>query len=362
MIEVSDLARAVINNGTFTYRMMVSSWQGDELLADDVPVASASEDSDRSLNVPERVTFTVPAWDRGVSWLPTTTDHPLAAYGQTLKVSLGVDIGPDGTEWFQRGEFVIVSSTTSDDGKTVEVVAASLLYLVQEAGFVGPFQPSGTLASTLRALIEPAVSANLDNAPADRAVPSAINWDTDRIGALYNLLDAWPAVPFMNEQGYLEVLSDSTPTAPVRSFTNTPGGTLVAAAGTSTREGGFNVVVATGQASDLGEVRGQAYVTSGPWSYGTGSANPLPVPFGYASPLLTTQAQCNVAAATVLARKMRQAVLRRYTITCVPDPTIQLGDPVAITNDEVTDLLCTVETLQLPYVPGPMTMTAVSVA
>ena len=105
---------------------------------------------------------------------------------------------------------------------------------------------------------------------------------------------------------------------------------------------------------------GQALVTTGQWAYLTGQANPLPVPFGYSSPLLTTVEQCTLAARTVLARKQRQAILRRFTITCTPDPTIQLGDPVAITTGTLSGLLCTVEAFTLPYVPGMMTMTVVS--
>ena len=135
---------------------------------------------------------------------------------------------------------------------------------------------------------------------------------------------------------------------------------MVRASGSSTRDGAFNVVVATGNAADGSEVRGQAYVDSGPWAYSGGVANPLPVPFGYASPLLTTQNQCTAAAQTVLNRKMREAILRRFTIVCVPDPTLQLGDCVSITNDDVTDLLCTVEDFTLPYKPGEMSLTVVS--
>lgn len=360
MIATSEIVRSMLDSGSsFTYHLKVSSWLGDELLAEDVPVAAASEDSDRSINVPERVTLTVPRVDQGYDWTPTTDEHPLAAAGQTLKVSLGVGQGADGIEWFQRGEFLI--QDTQEDTDSVQVTAVGLLALIEEARFVAPFQPTGTIASTLRELIEPALTANLENAPADRAVPtSAVNWDTDRLGALYELMDAWPADLRVNEQGYLEIVTDTDPTVAVRSFTNGVGGTLVTASGSSSRDGGFNVVVATGQASDGNEVRGTAYVSSGPWSYGAGPANPLPVPFGYASPLLTNNGQCAAAALTVLRRKMRLAVLRRYTVTAVVDPTIQLGDPVAVTTDHVTDLLCTVEALQLPYTPGAMTLTVVS--
>jgi hypothetical protein len=359
VIPVSATARAILD-GSYTYHLRVSSWLGETLLADEVPVAAATEDSDRSLNVPERVSFTVPRQADGFDWTPTTDTHPLAAKGQTLKVTLGVSLGTAGIEWFQRGEFLIIESV--DDGESIRVTAAGLLYLIDEAKFASPFQPTGTIASTLRQLIEPALTADLDSAPADRSVTAglAASWDNDRLAALRDLLDVWAADMFVNEQGYLEVVPDVTPTAAVRSFTNARGGTLVSASGSSTRDGGFNVVVVTGYAADGGEVRGVADVNNGPWSRFGGAANPLPVPYAFSSPLLTTNFQCISAAYTILRRKMRQAVLREFTVTCTPDPTIQLGDPVAITTDYVTNLLCTVEALTLPYVAGAMTLKVVS--
>lgn len=358
MITVPDATRAVIDSGSFVYHVTATSWLGDELLAENIPVSGGSEDSERGLNVPERIVLQVPRNDRGVNWAPTSDTDPLAAAGQIIKVMLGIQVrGLDGIEWFQRGEYVIVS--TEEDGDSVRVTAAGKLYLVQEAGFVAPFQPSGTIAETLRALIEPALSADLDAAPDDRSVPVAINWDS-RLGAVNELLDAWPAAARVNEVGYLEVTEDTVPTDPVRSFIAGEGGTVIRADGTSTREGGFNVVVVTGTAADGGEVRGQAEVTSGPWAYDGGPANPLPVPFGYSSPLLTTQAQCTAAAQTILRRKMRESVLRRYRVRCVPDPTIQVGDCVALTAGDLDGLLCTVESLALPYTPAEMAMTVVS--
>lgn len=364
MISTSETVRSLLDSGaSYTYHLKVSSWLGDELLAAEVPVAAASEECDRGLSVPERVTFTVPREAAGYDWTPTEDTHPLAAAGQTLKVSLGVGQGADGIEWFQRGEFLI--QDTQQQGESISVTAVGLLALVEEARFVAPFQPTGTIGSTVRELIEPALTANLENAPSDRAVPtSAVNWDTDRLGALYELMDAWPADLRVNEQGYLEIIADVVPDTDdtVRSFIQDTGGTVIELAGSSTRDGGFNVVVATGQSADGNEVRGIAYVSTGPWAYGVGSANPLPVPFGYSSPLLTTNGQCTAAAQTVLRRKMRQAVLRQYTVTAVPDPTLQLGDPVLVFLGTGEPFVATVEGMGLPYTAtGPMVLKVVSV-
>lgn len=365
MIAVSDTVRSMLT-GSFVRYVQVQAWLGDQLLADDVPVSAGDEDTDRSIRVPERVTLTVPKRARGVDWTPTSDSSPLAAKGQTLKISLGVGIGPDGVEYFQRGEFLISDTEENTDGLSLTVTVVGLLALIDEADFIAPFQPSGTIASTARSLVEPAVTLDLGMAPTDRAVPtSAVNFDSDRLQAFYDLLDAWPAVPRMNEGGYIEVLPDTVPTAAdaVRSFTNGLGGTVVSASGKSSRDGGFNTVVATGYAADGTEIRSVAYVTSGPWAYPGGASNPLSVPFVYSSPLLTTAAQCLAAAVTVRNRKMRQAVLRTFVITAVPDPTLQVGDAVLVSTDYDTDLLCTVEAMGLPYfATGPMTLTVVSVS
>lgn len=364
MISTSETVRALLDTGaSFTYHLRVASWLGDTQLADDVPVAAANEEGDRGLSVPERVTFTVPREADGYDWTPTTDTHPLAAAGQTLKVSLGIGQGADGIEWFQRGEFLI--QETDQQGESISVTAVGLLALIDEARFVAPFQPTGTIGSTVRELIEPALTANLENAPSDRNVPtSAVNWDTDRLAALYELMDAWPADVRVNEQGYLEIIADTVPTTDdtVRAFSEDTGGTVIEASGSSTRDGGFNVVVATGQSADGNEVRGIAYVNSGPWQYGVGAANPLPVPFGYSSPLLTTNGQCTAAATTVLRRKMRQAVLRQYTVKALPDPTLQLGDPVLMFLGDGEAFVATIEGISLPYTAtGPMTLKVVSV-
>lgn len=343
MITVSDAARSVLGR-SFVYHVRVESWLGGELLADDIPIVSGSEDSDRALSVPERVSLSVPRLDRGVTWSPVSADHPLAANGQRLKVSLGIGVGGGVVEWLTRGWVVVESAVTRGD--VVDVTGVGLLSLIEEARLVSPFQPSGTLGSTLRGLVEPALTVDLSAAPTDRSVPAGMNWDEDRLGAVYELLDAWPADITVDPEGFLAVTPTSTG-SPVGALTDGAGGTAVSVDGESTREGAANVVVARGNASDGGQVQGVAYDTAGPKRMG-GPFNPLPVPTFYYSPLLTTVAQCNAAAATILARRKRETA-RRFTAECVPDPTLVLGDVLTVTTAELDAVPCSVESLTLPY-------------
>lgn len=353
MIEVSDKCRSILNGRSFKYLVRAQSWLEGRLLSDEVPISAASETSTRANNVPEYVTFTVPGKMRGFDWSPTTDDHPLSSNGQELRVQLGIDLGPDGVEWIQRGVFRIQEA--EDDGNgAVDVTATGLLAIVQESRFPTPYKPTGTMASTIRGLVEPGLSVAFTGL-VDRSVPAGINYDQDRLTALNEVLDAWAAESVVTPDGYLLVFANSTPTEPVLSLTHEVGGTIIKAVGSSTREDGYNVVIASGSKADGTEVVGRANVLTGPQRYG-GPWSPLPVTFEYSSPLLTTVAQCTAAATSIRNRKQR-SVGRQFVITCVPDPTIELGDPVAVTTEHVTDLLCTVEAMTLPYVPGEMVLT-----
>jgi hypothetical protein len=351
---MSAEALAIVQR-SFVMEVRAESWRDGELLADDIPVADGGEDLDRSLNVPERVTLTVPREVRGVDWDPgADPDHPLASFGQQLHISYGVDIG-GGFEWLQRGWFLITDSAA--DGDTVTVTAQGLLTLVDEARFVSPFQPASgdTLVSTVRALVEPALTVQFGDALVDRAVPLAMQWDEDRLGALNEVVDAWPADTRVTEDGILLVDELDDTGSPVLELTDGVGGTVVRWQGATTRDGAFNVVVAQGENTDGNQLRGTAYDLTSPYRI-DGPFSPLPVPYFYSSPLLTTVAQCRKAAQTTLAR-LRRTASRRLNVTMVPHPGLQLGDVVSVTGAGLTAALCMIEALSLPYMPGTMTLT-----
>ena len=354
MIGMSAAAAEIVGTRSFTIRHRVESWLGDQLLAEDVPVSAAVEEGDRSLRVPETLNLIVPRLDRGTRWTPTTIDHPLAANGQRLRVLLGIDLSYGVTEWLQRGWFLVQDTPPPAGTDDVSVLAVGLLGLVDEAQLVSPFQPSGTIVSTLRALVEPALTVDVTGAPADRAVPAGLNWDEDRLQAVLEVLDAWPATAAVDPDGVLVVSAVTDPGAPVLTLTDGAGGTVLYAAGGSTREGAANAVVARGTAADGQNVQAVQYVQSGPKAYG-GLFNPLPVPEVFYSPLLTTAAQCRAAAATVAARRQREQA-QALIAEIVPHPAVQLADPATVTTADYDGLPVTVDAYRLPYVPDGTAM------
>jgi hypothetical protein len=372
MITVSDTARALIDSGRYVYHVRASSWLNGVLLADNVPIASGGEDGDRSLNVMERVTLTVPRRAHGVDWTPVDEYSPLAARDQTLKIQLGIGQGVNEPEWFQRGEFLITE--TIPDGDTLSVTCASLLTLTDEAKFSTPFQPASTatLGSTLRKLVEPDVLVDLSAAPQDRPISLTwINWDTDRLAAMWALLDAWPADAIMTEQGVLKVFGTTPPSTPVRTFTDEAGGTVVTAAPTSRRSDPTTLLIVTGYASNGSEIRRAQLVRpptppSRPQTAReilleeirrrTGvKAKPVKVD----TSLITEAAVAAAVARYMASRVARRWHVKRLLIECPPDPTLQLADCVGVWADGVWTV-GTVEAIDLPYTPGAMRLEVAS--
>jgi hypothetical protein len=348
MIELTDTALGVLA-GSYRYFIRVESWRRGELLADDVPILSGTEHFDRALRVPQRVELSIPRTSPGYSWVPDTDDHPLANWGQRLKINLGVGLGHGNVEWFTRGEFLIVDS--EGDGDEVTVSAANLLSLIEEARLVSPYQPAGTLKSAVRGLVEPALTVIFDPALVDRAVPT-LQFEEDRLTELWSVLDAWPADATVTPDGYLYVHQVEEIDGPTSATASLNAVTIRTGAGAD-REGAANAVVARGTAADGGQVQGVAYDTlpTSPTWYG-GPFNPLPVPEYFYSPLLTTVAQCATAARTILWRRQRRT-MRPFTLKCTPQPHLQPGDVVETRDNRV----CIIEAGQLPLTPGQGEMT-----
>jgi hypothetical protein len=358
VIELSDIAAAAVETAGVSVRYVrVESWLGGTLVADDIPVVSATEDQDISLRVPERLTFTVPMLDGTTSWVPSAYDSALGAFGQRVRVSLGIEITAGQVEWINRGWFLINTSETDND--SVQVEALGLLSLVDEADLPNEYQPAAgaTLASICRDLVEPGITINDDAAPADRTAASSITWSDNRLDSLSAVLDAWPAEASISADGYLVITSppgDPDTADVVLELTDGTGGTVIDYGGTVTREGAFNAVVAKGQYPDTDATRaGQeiiqtAYDTdpASPYVQG-GTFSPYIVPYGYSSPLMTTPAQVLAAARTRL-RSLRRAAALTLKVSAVPHPGIELGDVVLLTSTRlgISEALGTVDGLR----------------
>lgn len=331
MIDISDQAAAVMAEGGYVMYTRIESWRGPELLDDDIPVDSGTESIDVTSAVPETIELTVPRLVRGTSYSPgSSADHPLASWGQRLRVYVGVGLGSQ-VEWIRRSWFYITDTGT--EGDTVTVTADGLLGLIQEANFISPVTAAGNYTTMVRQLVEPTLTVDFTNAPADRAVPAGLVWTDGRLDALHELLDAWPATAFVDQDGVLQVVAVGDTSTSSLDLTDGRDGTTMQWGGSTSRDGAASAVVARGYDSTGADVQAVAYDRSptSPTNY-DGPFSSLPVPFVFFSPLLTTVAQCQAAANTILARRQIQAS-RTITTEAVPYLALQARDGVTATAE-----------------------------
>ncbi|GAA1404114.1 hypothetical protein [Oerskovia paurometabola] len=319
-------------SGTCGWAPVVSSWLGGRLLDADVPVRRGRVVAQVGQRVPERLTLTVPRFDGLRDMRPgDRVDHPLARYGQELQVSILVSSAVDTDTWETRiGRFLVTDWDDGDDG-TITVIAAGRLRRVEDAKLTSPTQPGtgATLMSEARRLLPAGMSAAFAPGLADRLCPAAMAWSEDRLAALREIADAWPALLRTDEWGQV-VFRRPLAAVPVPVLTLRDGerGALASAGRSDTREGAYNQVVARSSAAGVEDVQAIAQQTAGPLSvhgqYG-------PVTKIWSSPLVVTTEQALAAAQTMLASSILPAT--SVPVRCVPDPRIDLDDPVEIGRD-----------------------------
>jgi hypothetical protein len=314
----------------------VSSWLGTTLLSASVPVVAGIFEESDSQQIPEKVTLTVPATDVGVSWDPKGDPrHPLADFGQRLFVITTVRT-PRGATWeIPLGWFEIQSWDLADDESTLAVTATGLLQVVAGDKLASPEQPrpGGTFASEFRRLMSGGIPVSIDPALTDRACPSSFTWDEDRLGALYELADSWPARIVTNPDGTVQVTVPlGLVPSPVLTLANGTGGVLMTAPRSSSRAGRYSAVVARSSADTVTStpIQGEYLTTTGPYGIGTYGV----VRRRAASPMLATVPAAQAMARTIAEDSQRQA--RTITVTLPPDPRIQRGDPIGLAWDDLT--------------------------
>lgn len=336
--------------GACLWRPRVTSWLGGRLLAAQVPILGGKVTAKTTDDVLEQLTLTVArtsAAEAGgdvVDWRPTSTDAPLARFGQTLDVSIIVTSVITGQAWETRIGRYQIKDWDDDDAGLITVKGESLIARPRDDKLRTLSSPSGTFVSEVRRLLPAGMGVSFDTALTDRAVPQSMSWSTDRWKNLTEIAAAWPALIRIDAWGQLVFRAPlpSVP-SPVLTLRDGVGGTLISAPRADSRADAYNLVVASGSSTDAADVQGVAAVTAGPMS--------INGPYGavvkeWSSPLLETQGQANAAAATMLANSVRPA--QSVPVTIAPDPRLQLDDAVAVLRGDDTPLWGWVTGYELP--------------
>jgi hypothetical protein len=319
----------------------------------DLPVTSGSVTVDATSQVRRIGTVGIGA---GIYWPDDPLDI-LSPLGSELAVEYGILLPSGLTEWIPviRGPITDVarSRPTTGNEAALTVTVADRSSKVAEARMDQPTQTvaSATTVSEIRRLItEVLPTVTVTDLTGSTQVAAQIDIERERwADGVEKLADSIGAEVFADPLGAFVI-------RPQPLLTNTPVWTVAAGAGgllisideKKTRDLTYNRIVASGQRTD-GIPPVWAVVSD------TDPTSPTYIngPFGiktrfFASPLLTTTAQCTSAATSWLARTT--GMHGSVTLTVLPNPALDVGD-VLLVRDGAVATAHIIDTLTVPLSP-----------
>lgn len=272
----------------------------------------------------------------GAPLWPEGAGSPLTPYGtHELFVERGVAFGGGTIEFVSLGYFRIntVEQPDAPNGP-IRIAGSDRMSMIIDSKLTTAvqFAPSDTYGDVVSALAVDAyadVEIEWDDPDVEGdAIGRTAIVESDRYAFIRELVVAVGKAAYFDHRGVMLIRTPPSSGYPSWVVSRGRQGVLVSAGRSLSRDGVYNGVLATGEALDTEPpVRGLA-VDSTP-----GSPTLWGGPFGkisreFASPLLTTEAQCRLAAATVLRKSL--GLPYNVDMTAVPNPALEPDDLIAI--------------------------------
>lgn len=269
------------------------------------------------------------------SW-PTRPSDTLAPYGNEIYVQRGIDYGNGQTEWVGLGYYRIDNPEQSETPHgSVDISASDRMAGIVDARFLSPRQfPSAAsrgqvVDSLIKEVYPSAVIQWDDTAVRDASLGRTISAERDRAQTLTDLVTSLGKIGYFDHRGIYVVRTPSTVTgAPNWTVDAGENGVLVKMSRAITREGIYNVVVASGEATDTAPPSWAAVAdlsANSPTRYGGRFGQ---VPRFYTSPFITTTQQARDAASTLLRKSL--GLPYQVSLEAVPNPALEPDDVIQV--------------------------------
>jgi hypothetical protein len=325
MIAVSDRWPVAV---TASHRVahQVQVWRGGQLLVADLPVSGGTVVRDHGAAITSSADVEV----ADPAFLPAVAQDPLMPLGSELRILLGIRYADATVELVQVFAGPVVATPTAPTATAgFTVRAEGWLRYVADDRFLAPYAPTGSAAAAITALLRESVpGAVVEVAVPDRAVPTGLLFEEDRLQAVHDLAAGLGAVVRERRDGGFRIAADDPPdpaAVPVREFVHGQRNTMLSRTEPElTRDERYNAVVAFNPHDDTVRALARIEDPASPVRWGG--------PFGrkvlfYSSPLLTA-ATVQAAAATRL--DGLRGRIRKIDADIGPDPSLEPGDHVRI--------------------------------
>jgi len=314
----------------FRARVCTTFQTGTNPTGTEIPILSGDVVSSATADVRSTLSLTT-----SQAWPRLSTDL-LAPYGNELYVERGIRYGNGQTEWVGLGYFRIDTPEQDEapDGP-ITMACPDRMAGIADARFLTPrqFTATTTRAALVNTLITEAHASAViewDDVPLSaQQVGRTVVGEQDRAGLLRDFLTSLGKVGYFDHRGVFVIKTPPDITgSPSWTIDAGRDGVLVQMSRSLTREGVYNVVVATGEAGDTtAPARGVATDTAptSPTRYG----GPFgPVPRFFSSPFITTNTQATTAAAALLRKSL--GLPYQVDLTAIPNPALEPYDVVSV--------------------------------
>lgn len=246
----------------------------------------------------------------GTKAWPSHRDDLFAPYGNEIFVERGVKYGNGQTEWVSLGYFRIYTTEQEapPDGP-LRIAGKDRMSGIIDGRLLNPVQfvATKTRGDVVTQLVQDVYAGAViewDDTANLVPIGKALVADEDRYGFLNDLITAAGKVWYWDYRGILVIKSPPDPGNPVFDVDHGHDGVLVSLSRDLTREGVYNGVAATGEASDTTAPARAVVVDNNPNSptYWYGQFGK--VPRFYSSPFITTAAQALNAAGALLVQSL----------------------------------------------------------
>lgn len=357
MVTAADFAALVAGSHTARFRaMLVEGFQtGTDPSGLAMRVTGGGVEFDASADIRSRGGVTVAeAW-------PNARDLRFAPYGSEVFLARGVETGAGGALWAPMGYYRISKTTQPDSAKgLINLDLDDRMATIIDSRFMQPRQ--WLAGTTVGSIVTEVVTEVYPDA--------VILWDDDsdlselgrsliaeesRLEVLKTLADGLGKIFYWDELGRLVFRDIPSETDIIWTVNAGPGGVMVQADRSLSRDGVYNAVVVTGEgADDLNPVRAVAY--NGQESSPTFFGGPFGrVPRFYASSFITTTDQAANAAVNLL----RQSLGAPYDVglSAVPNPAVRPYDVLRVVYNDGTREVHIVDRASIPFnVTAPVTI------
>lgn len=267
---------------------------------------------------------------------PATAADLLAPYGNEIFVERGIEFGNGLKEWVGLGYYRIETPEQEETPNgPVEVAASDRMAGIIAGRFLSPRQflsssTRGQVVDTLIKEVYPAAVTEWDDTGLrDGLLGRTIVAERDRYETLRDLVTSLGKIGYFDHRGIFVVRTASTVTGtPDWTVDAGANGVLVKMSRAITREGIYNVVVATGEATDT-DPPSHATVADLSATSPTRYGGPFgPVPRFYTSPFITTDAQARDAASVLLRKNL--GLPYQVSLEAVPNPALEPDDVIKV--------------------------------